>query len=383
MTSLAQPVARQPVIEHMHTVAGQIGRHVQFMEVCGTHTMSAFRCGLHGLLPKNVTLLSGPGCPVCVTAQGDIDLMIDLAQRPGVTMCTYGDMMRVPGSRGSLEAARSAGADVRVIYSALDAVRIAEENGDHHPVVLAAIGFETTAPTAAAAVLRAHQQGLDNFSLLACLKLVVPAMTSVLTLRGRSRRGVEGFLCPGHVSAIIGSEAFRPVADEYGVPCVVGGFEPTLMSQAVVALLEQVRDGRHDLENLYPEVVTPAGNRIAQRWIDEVFEPVVTRWRGLGTIPESGLAIRKAYSGYDARRVFELHPVVAPEPDGCRCGEVIAGLVRPDQCRLFGERCNPTRPIGPCMVSGEGTCQAWFKYGRANAPKPSCQSVTPPETDGP
>ena len=192
-------------------------------------------------------------------------------------------------------------------------------------------------------------------------------MTAVLGERTTKRRSVHGFLCPGHVAAIIGADAFRPVAEEFGVPCVIGGFEPTLMAEALVALLEQVRDGRSSLDNLYPQVVTPEGNRIAQRWIDEVFEPVVTRWRGLGTIPASGLAIRSAYAGYNARKVFSLVIPADHEPAGCRCGEVITGKVRPDQCPLFATQCNPTHPIGPCMVSGEGTCQAWFKYRRGAA----------------
>ncbi len=360
----SRPQDSASVIRRLHEVAEQIPDRVQLMEVCGTHTMSAFRSGLHGLLPRNVELLSGPGCPVCVTAQGHIDLMLEVAQRHDVTLCTYGDMMRVPGSRGSLESIRCDGADIRVVYSALDAVRLAERDPGRR-VVLAAIGFETTAPTAAAALLRAHQLALDNFSVLACLKLVVPAMTAVLSQPRPKRLGVRGFLCPGHVSAVIGSDAFVPVVDDFQVPCVIGGFEPTLMTAAIVALLEQVRDGRTELENLYPQVVTPAGNGIAQRWMNEVFEPVVTRWRGMGTIPGSGLAIRGAYRGYDARRVYDLSTPPDNEPAGCRCGEVITGLVRPDQCSLFGSQCNPTHPIGPCMVSGEGTCQAWFKYRRA------------------
>lgn len=351
-------------LDRLHDAAAVIDGEVKLMEVCGTHTMSAFRSGLHSLMPDNVTLLSGPGCPVCVTAQGDIDLMIELAIERDVVLCTYGDMLRVPGQRGSLEQARSGGADVRVVYSALDAVKLADQQRDRR-VVFAAVGFETTAPASAAAVLAAHQRKLDNFSILASHKRVVPAMLALLA----DPTGVDlaGFLCPGHVSVVIGAEAYRPIVEEYGVSCVIGGFEEEHMAAAIAALVEQVRDGVAHLDNAYPQVVTASGNRAAQACIDAVFGPVDARWRGLGVIPESGLAVHGHLERFDAMKVYDLRPLDDVEPRGCVCGQVIAGKVTPTQCKLFGSVCTPINPIGPCMVSSEGTCSAWFKYGRGGA----------------
>ena len=351
------------LLERLHAAAQRVGREVKLMEVCGTHTMSAFRSGLHALVPENVTLLSGPGCPVCVTAQGDIERMIGIAGVNGVTVCTYGDMMRVPGRMGSLEAARCHGARVEVIYSALDAVRLAEREPESR-VVLAAVGFETTTPATAAAVLEAERLGLDNFSVMASHKLVIPAINALLENWGGEPTGVEGFLCPGHASVIIGGDAYKPVIEKYGVPCVIGGFEPELMAEGMAALVEQIESGEARLENLYPEAVTDSGNTVARALIDRVFEVADVRWRGVGVIPASGLAVRESYAKYDAARVYGLEEVEDREPAGCICGQVIAGLAKPDACRLFGTACTPVRPIGPCMVSGEGTCQAWFKYQR-------------------
>ena len=353
----------QDALARLRDAADAVGRRLTFMEVCGTHTMSAFRTGLHSLMPPNVTLLSGPGCPVCVTAQSDIDLLIALAAECDVTLCTYGDMLRVPGRRGSLERVRGRGADVRVIYSALDAVRLAEAEPQRE-VVLGALGFETTAPTAAAAVLEARRRGLTNFSVLASHKRVVPAM---LALLAGGQMKLDGFLCPGHVAVIIGSEAYRPVVEQYAMPCVIGGFEETLIAPALAALGEQVRAGVAELVNLYPQAVTPEGNRVAQAMLDEVYEPADVRWRGLGVIPESGLAVRKAYASFDAVRRFGLTPVEDREPKGCICGQVLTGQATPPECELFGTVCTPIQPIGPCMVSSEGTCQAWFKYKRGRA----------------
>lgn len=349
-------------LRRLRTAADELGKRVTFMEVCGTHTMSAFRSGLHSLMPDNVTLLSGPGCPVCVTAQGDIDLLIELAVRHDVTLCTYGDMMRVPGRLGSLEAARSAGADVRVVYSSLDAVKIAATSPARE-VVFGAVGFETTAPATAAAVIEARNQRLTNFSALASHKLVVPAMLALLEGKSQIISRLDGFMCPGHVSVIIGYEPYRPIVEQYGVSCVIGGFEPALMARALADLTQLVRDGKSQLINQYPEAVTAHGNRTAQACIDEVFEPGDVRWRGLGTIPASGLVFRSSCRSFDAAERFGL---VAPEdiePKGCICGKVITGSALPTECRLFGTACTPVRPIGPCMVSSEGTCQAWFKYG--------------------
>ncbi len=350
----------QRLLDRLFVAAKAIGRDIAFMEVCGTHTMSAFRCGLHGLLPPNVRLLSGPGCPVCVTAQADIDLMIELADRPRVTLCTYGDMLRVPGARGSLELARSRGADVRVVYSALDALRLAEAEPDRE-VVFAAVGFETTAPATAALVVEAHRRGLPNLTVLASHKRILPAMNALMQA---GEVEVDGFLCPGHVSIVIGAEAYRTFTARYHMPCVVAGFEDWQMILALTHLAEQVCDGRTELENAYPEAVRPQGNPTAVQLLAEVFESADARWRGLGEIAGSALVVRRIYATFDARARFGLVAPVDREPAGCRCGAVISGSCSPEECRLFGTACTPVRPIGPCMVSSEGTCQAWFKYRR-------------------
>ncbi len=349
-------------LDRLHAAAAAVGKPIRFMEVCGTHTMSAFRCGLHGLLPKNLTLLSGPGCPVCVTAQGDIDQLIALAMDRDVTLCTYGDMLRVPGRMGSLERARSRGADVRVVYSSLDAVRLAAAQPGRQ-VVFGAVGFETTAPATAMAVLEASERSLDNFSVLVSHKRVVPAMLALLEDPKKPAK-IDGFLCPGHVSVIIGANAYLPIVRKHRQPCVIGGFEEALMAEALAALAEQVRDGEARLINLYPEAVKPGGNRVALACLDGVFMTADVRWRGLGVIPDSGLVLRPSLSGFDAARRFALNLPEEREPRGCLCGQVIAGRVTPERCRLFGRTCTPINPIGPCMVSSEGTCQAWFKYAR-------------------
>lgn len=352
-----------PWLDRLRAAAREVGRPVTYMEVCGTHTMSAFRCGLHSLMPDNVTLLSGPGCPVCVTAQADIDLMIQLAAEHDVTMCTYGDMLRVPGKRGSLEKARSRGADIRAVYSTLDALKFARAHADRQ-VVFAAVGFETTAPMTAGAILEAARTGVDNFSVLVSHKRVVPAM---LALLAAGEVKLDGFLCPGHVSIIIGSAAYQPIVDDYRLPCVITGFEDAQMSAGLAALTELTRDGTPELVNAYPEAVTADGNRVAAGVIDKVFEPGTVRWRGIGDIPDSGLVLREAYREFDAASRFGLVAAADREPAKCLCGKVISGLVTPDQCELFGSACTPINPIGPCMVSSEGTCQAWFKYKRPRA----------------
>lgn len=350
-------------LRRLAEAAAEINRPVQYMEVCGTHTMAAFRTGLHSLLPPNVRLLSGPGCPVCVTAQSDIDLLVELAMDHDITVCSYGDMLRVPGRRGSLEQARGQGADVRVVYSSLDAVRLAERT-PRRQVVFAAVGFETTAPATAAAVLEAERRKLDNFSCLTSHKRILPAMLALLEAGDVE---LDGFLCPGHVSVILGADAYRPIVQRFLLPCVVGGFEDLLMADAVAQLAELTRDGRAALVNQYPQVVSAHGNRVARQLLDHAFEISSARWRGLGEIPDSGLILRSAYASFDAARRFVLRPSDDAEPVGCRCGEVIRGLIKPCDCPLFASGCTPVHPIGPCMVSSEGTCQAWFKYARGHA----------------
>jgi hydrogenase expression/formation protein HypD len=354
-----EPASRRWV-RRLREAAQRAARPLAFMEVCGTHTVNAFRSGLHSLMPDNVRLLSGPGCPVCVTSQGDVDQLIDLASRRDVTLCTYGDMLRVTGESGSLELARSEGADVRVIYSAMDAVKIARESKGRQ-VVFAAVGFETTAPATAAAILEAERLGLMNFTALASHKLVIPAMRALLD-SGLSR--LDGFLCPGHVSVILGAEAFRCIVNHYALPCVVAGFEDVQLAAGVARLTELAADRRAALENLYPQAVSAAGNRVAAMMLDHVFEPTTVTWRALGELPASGLKLRPRYALFDARVRYGLTPREAPEPKGCRCGEVITGRCSPAECPMFARACTPIYPVGPCMVSSEGTCQAWFKYHR-------------------
>ena len=359
-------------LERLNAAAAAVDRKLTYMEICGTHTTSAFRSGLHSLMPDNVTLLSGPGCPVCVTAQGEIDLLIELAIEHEVILYTYGDMLRVPGACGSLEAARSSGADVRIAYGALDPVKLAENNPERE-VVFAAVGFETTTPATAAAVLEAEKRGLTNFSVLASHKLVIPAIRALLDGGGIK---LDGLLCPGHVSVIIGSDAYQPIVDEYGQSCVIAGFEPPQMAAALASLTELSRDGKPKLVNCYPEAVTAKGNQVAWQLIQKVFEPADVVWRGVGVIPLSGLALRREYDAYNAIPRFGLRVEDRPEPRGCRCGDVITARCVPTDCKLFGTGCTPINPIGPCMVSGEGTCQAWFKYQRKQQTLRQASGVT-------
>ncbi len=358
MTSLRTRMRR--LVAELEEAARAIGRCVCLMEVCGTHTVNACRSGVHSLMPENVRLISGPGCPVCVTPQSYIDLLVELGRRPEVTLATYGDMVRVTGRGESLETARSRGADVRVVTSTLEAVEMAEAEPQRE-VVFAAVGFETTAPATAAAVLAARRKGLRNFSVLCAHKLVVPAMQALL--QSPDVR-VDGFLCPGHVSVIIGSDAYQPIVQQHNKPCVIAGFEALQIMEGVVHLVQQVRDGVARLENLYPQVVRPEGNRHAQQLLERVFQVADSNWRMLGVLPESGLELRPEFAEFDAMQRFGLELGEDYEPPGCRCGEVITGRCSPADCPLFATVCTPTYPVGPCMVSSEGTCQAWFKYRR-------------------
>jgi len=311
-------------------------------------------------MPPNVRLISGPGCPVCVTSQGDIDQLIALAQKPNLTLCTYGDMLRVTGSdRTSLETARSRGGDVRVVYSAMDAVNLARREPARQ-VVFAAVGFETTTPATAVAVLEARRRGLGNFSVFVSHKQIIPAMRALLE---SGQVGIDGFLCPGHVSVIIGSDAYAQIVRDYRLPCVVVGFEDVQIAEGVAVLASLVAAGAAELLNLYPQAVGHAGNHRALRIIDEVFETCDENWRGLARLPASGRKLHADLAKFDARRRFQLSPIEVPEPPGCRCGDVITGRCAPADCRLFRVACTPVNPIGPCMVSSEGTCQAHFKYG--------------------
>ena len=332
---------------------------VNLMEVCGTHTMVIFKQGLKGMLPKNVNLLSGPGCPVCVTSQEDIDKAIELAKDKKVIITTFGDMVRVPGTNSSLEKEKGNGANVRIIYSPSETLRIAKEN-PAKKVVFLAIGFETTSPLIAASLLDAQKEKIDNFFIFSSHKLIPPAMETLLESK---EVRIDGFICPGHVSVTIGSNAYKFIAQKYNVPCVIGGFEPLDVLQSIYMLLKQIKEKRTEVEIQYFRAVHPEGNRIAQELIAEVFEVTDVRWRGLGIIPKSGLRLKKEFSDYDAEREFRPKIKKSKENPDCACGEVLRGIKKPTQCKLYRRICTPEEPYGPCMVSSEGTCAAYYKYG--------------------
>lgn len=334
-------------------------RSVNIMEICGTHTHAISRYGIRQALPPNIRLVSGPGCPVCVTSAGDINRIIAFSRaRPDVIIATFGDMLRVPGSNSSLQEERAAGGDIRVVYSPLNALDFARTNPEKE-VVIYAVGFETTAPTVAATILQARAEGIENLSVLSLHKLTPPAMRALLDSGGAV---IDGFICPGHVTAIIGAKAYGFLADDYHAACVVAGFEPLDAIFGIYMLISQLEAGRSEIEIQYDRVVTWDGNRRAQAIIAEVYEPCDSTWRGVGMIPASGLAIREAYARYDALKRFDIPPGDETEPPGCRCGEVLKGMIAPPECPLFGRACNTERPVGPCMVSSEGTCAAYYKY---------------------
>ena len=331
---------------------------VRFMEVCGTHTVSICRHGIRELMPDAITLTSGPGCPVCVTATADIDAFILAAELDGTIITTFGDLLRVPGSRSSLQDARAEGADIRTVYSSLDALQIARENPDRQ-VIFLGIGFETTTPTVAAAIITAEQEGLRNFTVIASNKVMPPALDALLA---DPEIQIDGLICPGHVSIIIGADAYEPFVQKYGIPCVIAGFEPVDILTAVVMLAEQVRSGTPKVEIAYDRAVTKRGNQQAMAVMYKVFAPVDALWRGLTTIPGSGLEIRPEYDHYNARKRFDIGVSEAKDPAGCACGDVLKSIKTPADCKLFGTACLPEHPIGPCMVSGEGACGAYYKY---------------------
>lgn len=331
---------------------------VRLMEICGTHTVAIFRSGLRQLLPPSVQLISGPGCPVCVTANEDIDRAIWLAQQPDVIVTTFGDLLRVPGSASSLHQERSRGADVRIVYASFDALQIARDNPSRQ-VVLVGIGFETTAPTVAVAVQQAAREGLHNFSVFSAHKLLPPAMRALLDSPDLA---IDGFICPGHVSTVIGARAYAEFAADYHKPCVITGFEPLDLLQGTIMLLDQLEHDRAEVAIQYARAVSWEGNVAAQSAIDHVFAAADSTWRGLGEIPASGLKLRGEWRDYDATVRFSMPLIAVREHPGCRCGEVLRGVLTPPECGLFGKVCSPQNPMGPCMVSSEGTCGAYHRY---------------------
>lgn len=338
-------------------IAAESSRPVTFMEVCGSHTMAIGRFGIRSLLPAHIRLISGPGCPVCVTAIDYIDHACAIASLPGLITTTFGDLVRVPGSVSSLERERSTGADVRVVQSSLDALRIARENPER-PVVFLGIGFETTAPTSAAAVLQAASEGMDNFFVLSAHKVMKPAMMALVT----GGVALDGYICPGHVSIVTGASMYEDIVAECHVGCVVSGFEPADILRAILLLVRQAERGVPAVENAYERAVTWEGSAPAQRAMADVFRPGDTEWRGLGTIVDSGRALAPAYHAFDAAQVFTVDLPEPREPAGCRCGDVLKGLTEPADCPLFGVQCTPENPVGACMVSSEGTCAAHYRY---------------------
>jgi len=329
------------------------------MEFCGGHTATIFRYGIRQVLPSNIEMVSGPGCPICVTANADLDKAIALAQIPEVIIATFGDMLKVPASHSSLQEVKADGADVRIVYSTMDALKIAEENPTES-VVFLGIGFETTAPTIAASILQAEEGRIRNYYVLSLHKLCPPVIQAILD-SGEVK--LHGLICPGHVSAIIGSHPWEFIARDYGIPCVVSGFEPLDVLQCVDMLVAQIENGESKVEIAYRRGVRPEGNREALRLMGRVFEPCPAWWRGMGEVPDSGLKLRKEYQRFDAELAFDIDPGTAYEPKGCICGDILRGVKTPLDCRLFGKACTPEYPVGPCMVSSEGSCSAHYLYG--------------------
>ena len=333
-------------------------RSIRLMEVCGTHTVSIFRSGIRSVLPDTIALISGPGCPVCVTDQREIDAFIELARLDDVIVTTFGDLMRVPGSNSSLQKVSAEGHDIRVVYSTYDALKIAQKN-PAKKVVFLGVGFETTAPTIAASILQAQQMKVDNFSVISAHKLVPPALETLMSLENVQ---LDGFILPGHVSVIIGLKAYRPFFNKFQVPCVAAGFEPADILQAISRLVEMIESENPGLDNAYPRAVTEEGNPKAQQILQDIFEPTDACWRGIGLIPISGLKFREKYARYDATQQFEIKVPEPNIPPGCACGEILTGKKNPHDCKLFRKVCTPSDPVGPCMVSTEGTCAAYYKY---------------------
>lgn len=346
--------------DNIRRMAEQLKEPVNFMEVCGTHTMSIYQYGIRSLLPDNVRMVSGPGCPVCVTPVGYLDKALAIAATPGTIVATFGDMLRVPGSSTSLMEQRALGADIRIVYSPLDAVALARDNPDKR-VVFLGVGFETTAPTIAASIMEAAQRGLTNYCVLASHK-TMPVPMEILT--SDPELNLCGYLCPAHVSTVIGGKAYQPLADRYRIPCVVTGFEPADVMQGIEMLLAQVLAGESKVQIQYSRAVQWEGNPTAQAILERVFVPCDAEWRGLGLLPGSGLAIRPELASFDAEQVLELPESRGADNPACLCGEVLKGKKGPFDCPLFGGACTPEAPVGACMVSSEGTCAAAYKYGR-------------------
>lgn len=348
----------EKMVKRIKNLMKTIKREVKLMEVCGTHTVAIFRHGIRGIIPKNITLLSGPGCPVCVTPIKDVDASIAISRLNGCLLATFGDMMRVPGSKESLFHAQADGAKIEVVYSPMDALKIAEENKNTN-VIFLATGFETTSPSIAATVLTADKKGIENFYIYSAHKIVPPALKALLDSPDLK---IDGFILPGHVSTIIGSKPYNFIAKDYKVPSVITGFDAPDIIQSIMMLLEQIAEGRAEIEIQYTRVVREEGNKKALSLLNEYFEPCDANWRGIGVIPMSGLKLKDKYAYRDVNQIFKLDIPDAPEPKGCQCGQVLRGIKLPTDCKLFGKACTPEHPVGACMVSTEGSCSAYYKY---------------------
>jgi hydrogenase expression/formation protein HypD len=346
--------------KYAHEIARITTRPWTLMEICGGQTHAIVKFGLDELLPKQVTLIHGPGCPVCVTPLELIDKALEIASRKDVIFCSFGDMLRVPGSKLDLLSVKAAGGDIRITYSPIDSVKLAEQNPGKE-VVFFAVGFETTAPATAMAVYQAARKGLKNFSLLVSHVLVPPAMEAILSA---PERRVQGFLAAGHVCTVMGFEEYTPIAAKYHVPIVVTGFEPLDILQGVMMCLQQLESGRGEVENQYSRSVRKEGNRPAQQLIQQVFQVIPRKWRGVGEIPRSGLGLSEAYAAFDAERRFGVVELRVEESSECRSGLVLQGKIKPHECPAFGTRCTPEHPLGATMVSSEGACAAYYRYRR-------------------
>ena len=354
-SAFKDPKLARGLIETIHRLAPE---HATLMEVCGTHTVAIARNGIRDLMPEGLRLASGPGCPVCVTCNRDIDTVIALARIPNVTITTFGDMTRVPGSSSSMLAEQAAGRSVEIVYSPLDALAFAKAHPERE-VVFVGVGFETTTPLVAMAIKRARAMGLSNFTVFAAHKNMPGALELLV---GDPTLELDALILPGHVSTIIGAEPYRFLAEKYGIPGVITGFEPVDVLQGIAMLVRQLHEGRAEIEIAYARGVMPEGNPVALAAIDEVFETCTATWRGLGDIPGSGYRIRDEFANFDAVRRFEPDVEPTRDPKGCRCGDVLRARIAPNECPLFRTVCTPENPVGPCMVSSEGSCAAYYRY---------------------
>jgi hydrogenase expression/formation protein HypD len=351
-------VLTEKIVYSIKKLLDIIGRPVNLMEVCGTHTVAIFRHGIRDIIPKEINLLSGPGCPVCVTPLKDVDAAIAISQLDGVILSTFGDMMRVPGSKQSLYHAQAEGAHIRVVYSPMDALKLSSK-GNGKTVVFFSTGFETTSPSIAGTLAEAERLGTKSFSIYSAHKLIPPALQALVCSRDVK---VDGFILPGHVSTIIGSRPYGFIARDYRIPSVITGFEATDILQGIMMILNQIAASKAEVEIQYKRVVREEGNQKAMALLHEYFEPCDSNWRGLGVIPRSGLTLREHMKHRDARTLYDIDIPDTQEPKSCLCGQVLRGIKKPTDCILFGKKCTPEHPVGACMVSTEGSCAAYYKY---------------------